>query len=301
MSGRLVILRHKSWHVWNQDNREKVMRDKRLHEEEKEDKRKKQNISQAEKNLEILRRDIIGDAAPQESNSKLEIVSINESKDDESSSNLPLERFTLFDESHMKKLNAENELKREKLIKEKLLKKQNGVAEWALGDGSVELSKKAPWYEKKINLENDNTSVDPLKQDKFKSKLDPSNSFMSTSIKKESHHNKYTKNIDNKTKFESNKRSSSNTLNSEYIEKDNKRQEHVMSDNSSNKAGYSVAEDSFLLELRKKRLAREAVEKKRAELLVANADIYGPQSSHGNNTYRDQQYNPHLIKSKQRK
>jgi len=36
MSGRLVILPHKSWNVWNQDNREKVLRDERIQREEAE-------------------------------------------------------------------------------------------------------------------------------------------------------------------------------------------------------------------------------------------------------------------------
>ena len=41
MSGRLVILRHKKWNVWNQDNQERVLKDERLH-KEKEEKRDKE-------------------------------------------------------------------------------------------------------------------------------------------------------------------------------------------------------------------------------------------------------------------
>jgi hypothetical protein len=42
MSGRLIILPHKSWHVWNRDNVEKVKRDERLHKEEQERKAERQ-------------------------------------------------------------------------------------------------------------------------------------------------------------------------------------------------------------------------------------------------------------------
>jgi hypothetical protein len=41
MSGRLIILPHKSWNVWNRDNIEKVQRDERLHEEEQQRLREK--------------------------------------------------------------------------------------------------------------------------------------------------------------------------------------------------------------------------------------------------------------------
>lgn len=54
MSGRLVISRHKSWHVWNQDNQEKVLRDERLAREAEEEKNLNEKRRVQEKNLELL-------------------------------------------------------------------------------------------------------------------------------------------------------------------------------------------------------------------------------------------------------
>ena len=54
MSGRLVILPHKSWNVWNQDNKEKVMRDQRLFNEELQRKADNEKRQSQEMNLQIL-------------------------------------------------------------------------------------------------------------------------------------------------------------------------------------------------------------------------------------------------------
>jgi hypothetical protein len=54
MSGRLVISRHKSWHVWNQDNQEKVLKDERLAREQEQENQEKERKRTQEKNLEIL-------------------------------------------------------------------------------------------------------------------------------------------------------------------------------------------------------------------------------------------------------
>jgi hypothetical protein len=54
MSGRLVILRHKKWNVWNQDNVEKVLKDERLAREEEEEKLKNEKTRLQEKNFEVL-------------------------------------------------------------------------------------------------------------------------------------------------------------------------------------------------------------------------------------------------------
>lgn len=54
MSGRLVILPHKSWNVWNQDNKEKVLRDQRLFNEEIQRKADNEKRQSQEMNLQIL-------------------------------------------------------------------------------------------------------------------------------------------------------------------------------------------------------------------------------------------------------
>lgn len=56
MSGRLVILPHKSWHVWNQDNREKVKRDERLHREAQAAEELKQRKVFQQQQLDAMRR-----------------------------------------------------------------------------------------------------------------------------------------------------------------------------------------------------------------------------------------------------
>ncbi|GAB5035816.1 Hypothetical protein NocV09_03000280 [Nannochloropsis oceanica] len=56
MSGRLIILPKKSWHVWNQDNREKVLRDERLHREEQDERAEQQRTVDREHRLDVLRR-----------------------------------------------------------------------------------------------------------------------------------------------------------------------------------------------------------------------------------------------------
>ena len=52
---KLNILKHKSFHVWNKDNLEKVAKDEREDEKKQEDKRQRALEAQKEKRLEILR------------------------------------------------------------------------------------------------------------------------------------------------------------------------------------------------------------------------------------------------------
>ena len=133
MSGRLVILPHKSWNVWNQDNREKVARDERLHREAEEAKAAKDKQLLQEQNLELLRD---GEVA-----TKLEPGGSNNSGHIE-----PFRLFEDLEKQHYARLGNEDYLK-EKAQKELLQKKRDGIADWALGEGSVENSKIRPWYE----------------------------------------------------------------------------------------------------------------------------------------------------------
>jgi hypothetical protein len=122
MAGRLIILRHKTWHVWNRENIEKVKKDERLHREEMEAKREKERKLHSEQILESFQQ--------QQSN---EEEGIGESQ--QRNQLLSLDR------------SVENEeYKKEKEEKELLAKRREGSAPWALGEGSSEFKKVKPWY-----------------------------------------------------------------------------------------------------------------------------------------------------------
>eukprot|EP00961_Rhodomonas_salina_P288352 3896565-Rhodomonas_salina.1 len=53
--GKLNILKHKSWNVWNRDNIEKVLKDERLHREDEEKKRKRAEEGESEMRVRKLR------------------------------------------------------------------------------------------------------------------------------------------------------------------------------------------------------------------------------------------------------
>ena len=133
MSGRLVILPHKSWNFWNQDNREKVARDERLHKEAEDAKIEKERQLQQEQNLEILRSN---DPFAAIDNSNVGVTSHVE----------PFRLFEDLERQHFNKVGNEEYLK-EKAHKEQLQKKRDGVADWSLGEGSYENTKSKPWYE----------------------------------------------------------------------------------------------------------------------------------------------------------
>jgi hypothetical protein len=122
MSGRLIILRHKKWHVWNRENIEKVKKDERLHREELEANSKKSRDMNAEHLMETLRQASDSSEIPHKTHST-EIVEYKVNRQ------------------------AENEeYRREREEKELLQKRIEGSAPFALGEGSSEMKKIKPWY-----------------------------------------------------------------------------------------------------------------------------------------------------------
>lgn len=161
MSGRLVILRHKSWHVWNQDNREKVLKDERLHEEEVKRKVDVENRLIQEKTYEVLSSvsrpvDVEGATGCTEDG--------DGDGDGEGGSNEPFRLFgDIEQQALLAKKSSENaEYVAEKLKSEQLKRKREGVEPWLLGDGSHEIKKNKPWYEvvKKEQYSSDQNNID---------------------------------------------------------------------------------------------------------------------------------------------
>lgn len=334
MSGRLVILPHKSWNVWNQDNREKVARDERLHREAEEAKAAKDKQLLQEQNLELLRD---GELAI-----KLEHDSISSSGQVE-----PFRLFEDLEKQHYARLGNEDYLK-EKAQKELLQKKRDGIADWALGEGSVENSKVRPWYETlgmgesvsssatatgpRLGREtNRKEHADPMgrilkpnsheyvprlqseqsesgglsdlrflesagaKLDSIESKEnDSSDSEHSRRKEKKKRHKE-----DRKSKKHS-KRKHSDSSDDERSRKKDKKSKHHPPEVKIKTEGRKPADDPWA-ELRTKRLEREAIERKRAAVLLATVDVYGPGGSGSSSRAAQgygQQYHPHLARHK---
>jgi hypothetical protein len=120
MSGKLKILPKKRWNVWNQDNVEKVLRDERLHKEEVEAAKEKSRNVQSEHIMELLLQNGCDTTM-----TSTELVIIP-----------PQPNKSLQNEEYRK----------EKEERELLKKRQEGVADWALGEGAAETQKVKPWY-----------------------------------------------------------------------------------------------------------------------------------------------------------
>ena len=148
MSGRLVILPHKQWHVWNKDNREKVKRDERLNKEEQERDRLRDSSLQQEINLAQLKANCEGTERRPEGEGVVR-------RDVAAASLIPFTLFSNVDED-LRQKEVRDERARVQKQKDLQLKRREGVAEWGLGEGSSEHSKIIPWY---LKVKKDNTNV----------------------------------------------------------------------------------------------------------------------------------------------
>ncbi len=347
MSGRLVILPHKSWNVWNQDNREKVARDERLHREAEEAKAAKDKQLLQEQNLEILR------------DGEVVIKVENSSTEAGSSSSGHVEPFRLFEDlekQHYARLGNEDFLK-EKAQKELLQKKRDGIADWALGEGSIENSKVKPWYETLGMAESSTTAgskkVDPtgIRETTRKDKADPMGSLLkpnaheyqpkikteptesgnsnkllfleAAGAKLDSIESKEIESSDSESSMNKRMRKKShkhdrNAKSSKRKDKDrsekdsrSKKSKHsteravkteTSTGSSSGSKDKPLKDNDPWAEIRAKRLEREAIERKRAALLMASVDIYGPGGSLADGSQSrqgyGQQYHPHLARNK---
>eukprot|EP01029_Cantina_marsupialis_P023693 TRINITY_DN5969_c0_g1_i1.p1 TRINITY_DN5969_c0_g1~~TRINITY_DN5969_c0_g1_i1.p1 ORF type:complete len:352 (-),score=100.02 TRINITY_DN5969_c0_g1_i1:66-1121(-) len=159
MSGRLIILPHKKWNVWNRDNVEKVLKDERLDREAKEKDAKKQRLIENERRLQRLKEQA---GIVQEKEEK----SLNDLSSEYAAETVPLVQETvkrteplkhvhLFEEEERehaeKALKGSNEqYMKDKERRERQKKKQMGVAELQMGEFSGEGKGSAnirPWYE----------------------------------------------------------------------------------------------------------------------------------------------------------
>eukprot|EP00607_Mallomonas_marina_P005810 CAMPEP_0182438894 /NCGR_PEP_ID=MMETSP1167-20130531/86087_1 /TAXON_ID=2988 /ORGANISM="Mallomonas Sp, Strain CCMP3275" /LENGTH=167 /DNA_ID=CAMNT_0024632437 /DNA_START=89 /DNA_END=589 /DNA_ORIENTATION=- len=138
MSGRLIILPKKSWHVWNRENVEKVKRDERIDREEKSKKEIEARSAYQESTLTTLQK-------------RAETVSLINSTD-KSLSTSSVQPFRLFEDieklsqTHPSGARGNAEYIKEKEVADLAQKTREGLAPWGLGEGSAESSSVKPWY-----------------------------------------------------------------------------------------------------------------------------------------------------------
>ena len=267
MSGRLVISRHKSWHVWNQDNREKVLRDERLHREEVQAKEQEEKRRQQEHNLQQLKTSTDHNASSSHN------VLVDEDK--------PVEAFRLFADLEAKSHPEGNpEYLQEKKKKEQLKRKREGIQDWALGEGSLESSHSKPWFHDK----HDSKKALSKEEERIRQQEDPMHTFLQQKScewieSKESN--------DIQPYYESTRRSTYDKSDKHEKHRKNKvsdREFYDRSIESRPSVSTSAAAASIksklnnkldIQALREKRLKREKEEKKKASLILAQNDIFG--------------------------
>jgi hypothetical protein len=286
MSGRLVILPHKSWNVWNRDNREKVARDERLHREEQERLALANRQLLQEQTNELLLNKSGESSCLSELSSAAKVESMIEKP------------FRLFDdlEQHAlsKKLPDNEDYKREHEARLLAQQRKQGVAPLALGDGSLEFSKSKPWYvhagrhveaARKPNLEihrwgeNDVDGV-IKRENERKAKHDPASCFHGGVVRIVDRSFSEAKESDPLVEPNpgiSDENGQTHSRKSKKGQKKSKAVKHRHHGTKLSRDVYDGSESSsrMLEELRIKRLEREKAERKRSNILLAHMDVYG--------------------------
>lgn len=210
MSGRLVILPHKRWNVWNQDNVEKVLRDERLERERLDRERVRERRAHQDASYSAL-------------------------TGREGAAALP----ALAEPSDWAPKNEDAE--REKKEAELLRMRREGVAPWALGEGVVEKLRRKPWqFSAPGEGGFPEDEVRRGRDDRRKASLDPMAAF------------------------------SRGTAGGGKSESEHRQRRHPPGDG-----------EDVIGALRRKRLEREAVERKRARELLASVEEDGSPSVEG--------------------
>lgn len=276
-----MISKHKSYHVWNQDNVEKVMRDERLHKEKLEAAAQREKDSLQEKNREALLTSRDPSVAP---------------------AGAEREIFNLFGnlESAAAEETARKLKRREQEAKDALLLRQNGATPWALGDGSREKSGQRAWYEATQPLSSDPSSSAGItvmgkrvtgseeqgarsRDTARKNRLDPMAPLMhggagvwaeaKTDDGRKECRGGHAYNKDRRQDREDRGEGDDRGREDRRHKKRKKDRKHSCKDHA---AESPEDEDARLLrELRRKRLDRERSERKKTAVLLARRDIYG--------------------------
>ena len=145
------ILHHKSWHVRNKDNIQRVRRDEAKAAAEEKEKQKKIEIAESEARLNFLR-----------AKSSTSDSSNAPSKPSEDELAQP-EHINLFEENDARSLNKKNEeAEAEKKVEKEKFEKKIGLLKY-LADDTLDL-KSQPWYKSVSRNEKDDKEEIDLKR-----------------------------------------------------------------------------------------------------------------------------------------
>ena len=274
MSGRLIILRHKSWHVWNGDNQEKVLRDERIHREKEEAKQSYEKKQIQQKTLEALTHvaDNSPNEAPCNTNSVVDVgLEQVESK---------AQHINFFEE-HLSQSGANAEYQKEKARLEHLKRKREGIAPWALGEGSYEKEGKKPWYDSVGSLQGSSSSSSSVgdsgdngKRHRHRHRhpqLDPMQGLLKSRVADKSPEIAVVEGGGERKR----RKSGDGGGRAKRLREEGQGPGREPGGSATTPAPAPSLDADLMAALRRKRLERESAERKRSALLLAQVDIYG--------------------------